>query len=72
MRASETAPALYDIAVAALVIGITVFAVLRDAGLLAAPYASIAMAAIVLLISLRALHQQPAIDNPKDSWFAPS
>jgi hypothetical protein len=65
-------PALHDIAVATFVIGTTEFAVLRDAGLLATPYASIAMAAIVLLISLRVLHQQRAIWNAKDSWFAPS
>ncbi|MFK4650520.1 hypothetical protein ABIF97_000454 [Bradyrhizobium japonicum] len=65
MRASEMPPAPCDIAVAAFVIGTTEFAVLRDAGLLATPYASIAMAAIVLLIALCVLHQQPAIGNAK-------
>ncbi|MET3997239.1 DHA1 family inner membrane transport protein [Bradyrhizobium sp. S3.9.2] len=38
---------------------------LRDAGLLATPYASIAMAAGALLIAAFALHPQPAITNAK-------
>ncbi|MEY9161874.1 MFS transporter [Bradyrhizobium japonicum] len=38
---------------------------LRDAGLLATPYASIAMAAGALLIVAFALHPQPAITNAK-------
>ncbi|MET4153361.1 hypothetical protein ABIC08_004209 [Bradyrhizobium sp. RT9b] len=43
---------------------------LRDPGLLATLYASIAMAAIV--IALCALDQQPTIGNAKASWLAPS
>ncbi|CUU17709.1 hypothetical protein CDS [Bradyrhizobium sp.] len=65
-------PALYDIAVANFAIATTEFAVLRDPGLLATLYASIAMAAIVLLIALCALDQQPTIGNAKASWLAPS
>ncbi|MET4033053.1 hypothetical protein ABIB94_009098 [Bradyrhizobium sp. JR7.2] len=63
-------PALYDIAVANFAIATTEFAVLRDPGLLATLYASIAMAAIV--IALCALDQQPTIGNAKASWLAPS
>ncbi|MET4627657.1 hypothetical protein ABIB83_004680 [Bradyrhizobium sp. I1.8.5] len=65
-------PAPYDIAVATFVSGTTEFAVLRDAALLATPYTSVAMAAILLLIASRVLHQQPAIGNVTAGHFAPS
>jgi hypothetical protein len=58
-------PALHALAVVASAIGSTEFVVLKDAGLLAASYASIAMAAVALLIAAFALHPQPAIADAK-------